>query len=77
MTAVGICLILLFSFCFISAIILSNPTPLVGVILTVITFIYYANEPKAIDVYQGKTELRKTYINNQCVDSCVVFKDID
>lgn len=35
---------------------------------------YSDNEPKAIDVYKGKTELRITYEGNTPVDSAVVFK---
>ena len=32
------------------------------------------NEPKAIDVYQGKTTLEITYKNDIPIDSVVVFK---
>ena len=45
-----------------------------GCICYMITF---TSKPSAMDVYQGKTELKKTYINNLCVDSCVIFKDIN
>lgn len=77
--AVTICLVLLLILNLIS-ILASRNTLLVGTIglfLTVTTIIIDGNEPKAMDVYQGKTELKKTYINNVCVDSCVIFKDID
>lgn len=32
------------------------------------------NKPTAIEVYQGKTTLKYTVINNQIVDSIVVYK---
>lgn len=35
---------------------------------------YSDNEPKAIDVYKGKTELRITYEGDIPVDSMVIFK---
>ena len=53
---------------------------ILGIVLTLGCIVYIIrtiDEPSAMDVYQGKTELKKTYINNQCVDSCVIFKDID
>lgn len=53
---------------------------ILGIVFTFGCILYVINsvdEPKAMDVYQGKTELKKTYINNQCVDSCVIFKNID
>lgn len=36
--------------------------------------ILYREEPKAIDVYKGKTSLEITYRNGVPVDSVVVFK---
>lgn len=33
-----------------------------------------SNEPKAIDVYRGKTTLEITYIDSVAVDSVVVYK---
>ena len=32
------------------------------------------NEPTAMDVYQGKTALKYTYVDSVKVDSVVVFK---
>ena len=32
------------------------------------------NKPSAMDVYQGKTILRKTYEGGKAIDSMVVFK---
>ena len=31
--------------------------------------------PTAMDVYQGNTTLKKTYVNGEAVDSTVVFKE--
>lgn len=31
------------------------------------------NTPTAMDVYQGNTTLKKTYVNGEAVDSTVVF----
>lgn len=53
---------------------------ILGIVFTLGSIVYIIrtiDEPSAMDVYQGKTELKKTYVNNQCVDSCVIFKDID
>lgn len=75
---VGNCLVLLLLLSFLCLV--NGNTIIVGTIgvfLTLIAIICYVNEPKAMDVYQGKTELKKTYVNNLCVDSCVIFKDID
>lgn len=33
------------------------------------------NEPKAIDVYRGKTTLKVSYIDSVATDSVVVFKN--
>lgn len=42
--------------------------------LTIIILIQNYNEPKAIDVYKGKTKLEIIYKNNVPIDSIVVFK---
>ena len=34
-------------------------------------------EPSAMDVYNGKTTLQKTYIDGEAVDSIVIFKRND
>lgn len=43
-------------------------------ILTVICIILCINEPTALDVYRGKTELEYTVIGGVHTDSTVVFK---
>lgn len=40
----------------------------------VVIFTMLAMMPEAMDVYQGKTELRYKVVNGEIVDSCVVFK---
>lgn len=37
-------------------------------------FATMSEQPKAIDVYRGKTELRVTYEGKIPVDSCVIYK---
>ena len=37
-------------------------------------FVTLKSIPSAMDVYQGKTELRKTFDGNTPVDSVVIFK---
>lgn len=43
----------------------------------VVIFTMLAMMPEAMDVYQGKTELRYKVVNGEIVDSCVVFKNKD
>ena len=43
----------------------------------VVIFTMLAMMPEAMDVYQGKTELRYKMVNGEIVDSCVVFKNQD
>lgn len=43
----------------------------------VVIFTMLAMMPEAMDVYQGKTELRYKVVNGEIVDSCVVFKNQD
>lgn len=52
---------------------------LIGIIMgflgsLVVIFTMLAMMPEAMDVYQGKTELRYKVVNGEIVDSCVVFK---
>ena len=42
-----------------------------------VIFTMLAMMPEAMDVYQGKTELRYKMVNGEIVDSCVVFKKQD
>ena len=42
--------------------------------LFIIMVITIKGEPSAMDVYQGKTELKYTVVGNEKVDSVVVFK---
>lgn len=59
-----------------------NDTPLgVSIFLIVLTLIgfgcvagAFTNTPTAMDVYQGKTELRITYEGKTPVDSTVIYK---
>lgn len=39
------------------------------------SIIQSSNTPKAIEVYQGKTTLEKTYVDGVAVDSVVVYKN--
>lgn len=49
---------------------------LIGVVLPAILLICVINEqPKAMDVYKGKTTLEITYKDGVAIDSVVVFKD--
>lgn len=43
----------------------------------VVIFTMLAMMPEAMDVYQGKTELKYKVVNGEIVDSCVVFKNKD
>lgn len=43
-------------------------------ILSIIVFGESISKPTAMDVYQHKTELKKTFIGKEAVDSTVVFK---
>ena len=43
----------------------------------IVAFTMFAMMPVAMDVYQGKTELRYKVVNGEIVDSCVVFKNKD
>lgn len=45
------------------------------VLVTLILPIVLDSQPKAMDVYQGKTTLEITYRDGVAVDSCVIFKD--
>ena len=42
--------------------------------LIIIIVITIKDEPSAMDVYKGKTELKYTVVGNEKVDSVVVFK---
>lgn len=49
-----------------------------NILLSIISFIcvvYIANQPTALDVYEGKTELEITYKGKIPVDSIVVYKN--
>ena len=49
---------------------------IIGVILPGIILLYVINrQPKAIDVYKGRTTLEITYKDGIPIDSVVVFKD--
>lgn len=55
-----------------------NDAYITNVLLSIISFIcvvYIANQPTALDVYKGKTELEITYRGNIPVDSVVVYKN--
>lgn len=81
-----ICLILGILLVFVSVclgmVVIHESDKKIGVILSYFGYIFglfliidnVNNEPKAIDVYKGKTELRITYEGNIPVDSVVVFK---
>lgn len=43
----------------------------------VVIFSMLVMMPEAMDVYQGKTELKYKVVNGEIVDSCVVFKNQD
>lgn len=47
---------------------------LIGFVFLVVILIMVSNEPRAIDVYKGKTILEVTYRDSIPVDSTVVFK---
>ena len=51
---------------------------LIGILLTVVTIILGTvmreKEPRAIDVYRGKTTLKITYKDGVAIDSVVVYK---
>jgi uncharacterized membrane protein YobD (UPF0266 family) len=48
---------------------------MIGVVIPAILLIYVINEqPKAMDVYKGRTTLEITYKDGVPVDSVVVFK---
>ena len=42
-----------------------------------VAFTMLAMMPEAMDVYQGKTELKYKVVDGEIVDSCVVFKNKD
>lgn len=44
-------------------------------IISFICVVYIANQPTALDVYEGKTELEITYKGDIPVDSVVVYKN--
>ena len=50
----------------------------IGILLTVVTIILGTvmreKEPRAIDVYRGKTTLKITYKDGVAIDSVVVYK---
>ena len=46
----------------------------VGVIGLLFIIAYISNTPTALDVYEGKTELRTTYEGKVPVDSVVIYK---
>ena len=49
---------------------------MIGVVVPAILLICVINEqPKAMDVYKGKTTLEITYKDGVAIDSVVVFKD--
>lgn len=49
---------------------------IIGVVVPAILLICVINEqPKAMDVYKGKTTLEITYKDGVAIDSVVVFKD--
>lgn len=50
-------------------------TILILVCLITYNFSLIINQPKAIDVYRGKTELQITYKGTIPIDSVVVFKN--
>lgn len=55
-----------------------NDAYITNVLLSIISFIcvvYIANQPTALDVHKGKTELEITYRGNIPVDSVVVYKN--
>lgn len=46
-----------------------------GIMLTgVVVGITYQEEPSAMDVYQGKTAIQYTIVDDVKVDSCVVYR---
>lgn len=46
----------------------------VGVIGLLFIIAYIGNTPTALDVYEGKTELRTTYEGKVPIDSVVIYK---
>lgn len=55
-----------------------NDAYVTNILLSITLFIcviYIANQPTALDVYKGKTELEITYRGNIPVDSVVVYKN--
>lgn len=55
-----------------------NDAYVINVLFSIISFIcviYIANQPTALDVYKGKTELEITYKGDIPVDSVVVYKN--
>lgn len=47
---------------------------LIVFVLSIIGLLAYNNQPSAIDVYEGKTELKRTVVGNEVVDSTVVWR---
>ena len=47
---------------------------LTGLIVAVVLLIFFGNEPTALDVYRGKTELEITSVNGIPTDTVVVYK---
>ncbi len=55
--------------------IISGIFTLISVIILYTLIIVRYKEPKAIDVYRGKTTLEITYRNNVPIDTVVTYKD--
>jgi hypothetical protein len=47
---------------------------LTGLIIALVLLIFFGNEPTALDVYRGKTELEITSVNGMPTDTVVVYK---
>lgn len=47
---------------------------IISIILSIVLMTYYNLNPKAIDVYRGKTTLEIVYRDNVPIDSTVIFK---
>ena len=76
MIYVGVILVLL-GVIIITAVTDCDLRAIVGIFAVTVGIIIFiaGNHPTAMDVYQGKTTLKTTYVDSIPVDSVVVFKD--
>lgn len=52
------------------------PCMLASLLIFCVMFLCFDNEPRAIEVYQGKTVLQRTYVDGVLTDSTVVYKNV-